>query len=100
MTTLAEPRSPPARPEAPEYAEIRVSYAPLVLTKIRPPQPRARLVEGARLRALLDETGTGLVLVSAPAGYGKTTLLATWLQARAATGPALAWYALDASDNG
>jgi LuxR family maltose regulon positive regulatory protein len=100
MTTLAEPRSPPARPEAPEYAETRVSYAPLVLTKIRPPQPRARLVERARLRALLDETGTGLVLVSAPAGYGKTTLLATWLQARAATGPALAWYALDASDNG
>src|SRR5205823_982598 len=53
--------------------------------------PRPRLAER------LDEaTRRGLVLVCAPAGYGKTSLLASW--ARHCKEP-VAWLSLDASDN-
>src|SRR5262245_23367562 len=99
MTTLAEPRSPPSGDNAPDSADRPVSYSLLVLTKIRVPKLRPRLVDRARLRAGPAGPDVGLVLVSAPAGYGKTTLLATWSQARAQTGPAVAWFALDSSDN-
>ncbi len=40
-----------------------------------------------------------LVLLCAPAGYGKTTLLAEWAQALVQHDVAVAWYALDPSDN-
>jgi LuxR family maltose regulon positive regulatory protein len=43
-----------------------------------------------------------MVLVSAPAGYGKTTLLASWCHARMTVrseSRVAAWYALDSSDN-
>ena len=47
--------------------------------------------------ARLDEgLARGLVLVCAPAGYGKTVLLADW--ARRGTHP-VAWLSLDAGDN-
>ena len=41
------------------------------------------------------------MLVSAPAGFGKTTLLAEWLAARPRTGagPSAAWLSLDRGDN-
>src|SRR5215831_8685003 len=70
----------------------------LVMTKMRQPAPRPRSVNRARLLALLDaEPSAGLILVSAPAGYGKTTLLTAWSHARAEA--SVAWYALDPSDN-
>ena len=71
----------------------------LVLTKLRVPRPRPRLVDRGRLLTFVDTPETGIVLVSAPAGYGKTTLLAAWAEARAQGGPCVAWYSLDASDN-
>ena len=54
---------------------------PLILTKLQPPQLASDIVD--RL-PLLEKLNSGLqkklTLVSAPAGYGKTTLIATWLQ--------------------
>jgi LuxR family maltose regulon positive regulatory protein len=38
-------------------------------------------------------------LVSAPAGFGKTTLLAAWKQALPASKPLVAWVSLDEDDN-
>ncbi len=74
--------------------------SPLILTKLRVPTPRPRLVHRPRLlERLAPELGTGLVLVVAPAGYGKSTLLAEWSQSLKQTGVAVAWYALDASDD-
>jgi LuxR family maltose regulon positive regulatory protein len=50
-----------------------------------------------RLTARLDEgLARGLVLVCAPAGYGKTVLLADWV--RHGRQP-VAWLSLDAGDN-
>jgi LuxR family maltose regulon positive regulatory protein len=40
-----------------------------------------------------------LTLVAAPAGFGKTTLLAEWLAAGSAGGRPAAWVSLDAGDN-
>jgi LuxR family maltose regulon positive regulatory protein len=40
-----------------------------------------------------------LTLVSAPAGFGKTTLLAEWLAATPADGRSVAWVSLDQGDN-
>jgi LuxR family maltose regulon positive regulatory protein len=51
-------------------------------TKLRPPAPRRRLVPRERLVVQLQADPTTmprLVLISAPAGFGKTTLLTQWL---------------------
>jgi LuxR family maltose regulon positive regulatory protein len=69
----------------------------LLATKLHVPRPRPGLVPRPRLAERLDEGLTrGLVLVCAPAGYGKTVLLADW--ARRGQQPA-AWLSLDAGDN-
>ena len=39
------------------------------------------------------------MLVSAPAGFGKTTLLAEWLAAAPSDGRSVAWLSLDQGDN-
>jgi LuxR family maltose regulon positive regulatory protein len=74
---------------------------PLILTKIHVPALRPRIVSRTRLIGqLAPETGTRLILVCAPAGYGKSTLLAEWAQSLLRpAGVVVAWYALDASDN-
>src|SRR5262245_2035241 len=52
-----------------------------------------------RLLVRLDETSAHpLTVIRAPAGYGKTTLLADWARARAPT-TRIAWLSLDSSDN-
>ena len=69
----------------------------LLATKLHVPGPRPGLVPRPRLARRLDEgLGRGLVLVCAPAGYGKTVLLADW--ARCGQRP-VAWLSLDAGDN-
>ena len=71
----------------------------LLETKLYVPRSRRGLVLRSRLIERLDRgTASKLVLVSAPAGFGKTTLLTEWL---AATPAALAderlaaWLSLD-----
>jgi LuxR family maltose regulon positive regulatory protein len=74
--------------------------SPIVLTKLRVPAVRPRLISRARLLDLLTPgKDAGLILVCAPAGYGKTTLLAEWAHSRATSGTAVAWVALDPSDD-
>jgi LuxR family transcriptional regulator, maltose regulon positive regulatory protein len=74
----------------------------LVQTKLVLPRLRRALVERTRLTEKLDQSrGAPLVLVSAPAGFGKTTLLtAAWGEgAPRTTGRgAVAWVSLDARD--
>ena len=69
----------------------------LLATKLYVPRSRPDLVPRPRLTGRLDEgLERGLVLVCAPAGYGKTVLVAGW--AERARFPA-AWLSLDAADN-
>lgn len=69
----------------------------LLSTKLYIPRPHREWVHRPRLIERLDTGFQGkLTLVSAPAGYGKTTLVSDWI-ARSKI-PA-AWLSLDASDN-
>lgn len=71
---------------------------PLFETKLHVPTPRPRLVVRPRLGERLSHaTEVALTLVSAPAGFGKATLLTQWLAA--ADGPATAWLSLDQRHN-
>lgn len=74
----------------------------LVQTKLLLPRPRRALVPRPRLSdALHQGRDAALILVSAPAGFGKTTLLAAALRERVAEGPtgtSVAWVSLDTRD--
>jgi Glucose-6-phosphate dehydrogenase, C-terminal domain len=71
----------------------------LLATKLRPPAVRDQVVPRERLlEPLRSGAGLGLSLVACPAGYGKTTLLASWHEAEAARKP-VAWLTLDEGDN-
>jgi len=71
--------------------------SPLLETKFFVPSPRPGLVQRRRLIELLDRgTTSKLTLVSAPAGFGKSTLLAEWM---AAEGRSVAWLSLDHGDD-
>ena len=72
----------------------------LVATKFSTPRSRGALVPRPRLTSLLDTGAEAtLTLISAPAGFGKTTVLAAWL-ARASTEPrTVAFVSLDESDS-
>jgi LuxR family maltose regulon positive regulatory protein len=69
----------------------------LTESKLRPPAPRPGIV---RRTALVDRLAGGpptpVISVVAPAGYGKTTLLAQWAERRA---PRVAWVSVDERDN-
>ncbi|MCA9988387.1 MAG: AAA family ATPase, partial [Anaerolineales bacterium] len=73
----------------------------LLQTKLHIPVTRGQLVVRPRLLAQLAGGLTGrLTLLSAPAGFGKTTLVAAWARGlKAQAGPALAWLSLDEADN-
>ena len=68
----------------------------LIPSKLRPPRPRLQPVPRHAAVARLVASGEPLVVVSAPAGAGKTLLLAQWAEADAR--PA-AWLQVDAADN-
>ncbi len=75
---------------------------PLLKTKLYVPSPRPNLVARPRLIERLNDglrLGRKLTLVSAPAGYGKTTLLSAWWAATRDQGRELAWISLDERDN-
>ena len=77
---------------------MRSDALPLLLaTKFHRPLPRANLVRRPQLAERLTQGVMGpLTLVSAPAGFGKTTLLAHWL---AESGMPAAWLSLEPGDN-
>jgi LuxR family maltose regulon positive regulatory protein len=76
---------------------------PLLETKLFLPRPRRGLVPRPRLRERLQRgLAAKLMLVSAPAGFGKTTVLVDWMAAVSASGDVVtstAWLSLDAGDN-
>ncbi len=73
---------------------------PLLGTKLHVPRWRRGLVARPRLSERLSRGAeSALTLVSAPAGFGKTTLLGEWLAAAPADGRSVAWLSLDQRDN-
>jgi len=77
-------------------------HPPLLTTKLHRPAPRQDLVDRPHLHHRLDEAlclSHKLILVSAPAGFGKTTLVATWLASSEQHASHAAWLSLDDKDN-
>lgn len=69
----------------------------LLATKLTPPRPPRALIERPRLLAALDGAlSTPLTLLSAAAGWGKTTLLAAWARQHE---DHVAWLSLDELDD-
>ncbi|MCA9923223.1 MAG: hypothetical protein KC421_12665, partial [Anaerolineales bacterium] len=72
----------------------------ILTTKLYTPKPRGQHVSRPHL---IDHLNTGLdcklTIISAPAGFGKTTLVAEWLQQISAGTCQSAWLSLDKVDN-
>lgn len=71
--------------------------SPLLVTKLHLPSPRSPLVQRKRLLEKLNQgLSSKLILISAAAGFGKTTVVSEWVQeAKLPTG----WLSLDERDN-
>jgi ATP/maltotriose-dependent transcriptional regulator MalT len=73
--------------------------APILATKLYIPPPRPKVVPRPRLSERLNEglhRTPGVTLLSAPAGFGKTTLVSEWV---AGCERPVAWLSLDEGDN-
>ena len=88
------------RGELVSYARVMAdSSAALTATKVTPPRPPSRYLRRSRLTDALDasvDAGRGVVLVSAPAGSGKSTLVNGWLDGRDA---GVGWLQVDEGDD-
>lgn len=72
----------------------------MAVTKLRAPTMSEVVVGRPRIAALLDgaiDSSRSLALVSAPAGAGKSTALATWLEGRRDLKSV--WFQIDGADN-
>ena len=76
-----------------DYGES--SSSNLISTKLQPPQLTSDYIPRPRLFRRFDRQRR-LTLVSAPAGYGKSTLLSSWLEILDCP---TAWLSLDENDN-
>ena len=85
-------------PEDPALAPFVPAFDALLLeAKLSVPQARPGAVSRSRLIETARASGCWVVGVTAPAGYGKTTLLAEW--ARAEDDRPVAWVSLDRFDD-
>ena len=72
----------------------------LLTTKLYIPPAHAKLVSRPQLIERLNAGMDGkLTLISAPAGFGKTTLLSEWQASARINALAVAWVSLDEGDN-
>ena len=91
-------RSPMADPSVAAPAGVAMSGQDVLLaTKLHVPRPQPGFVPRPRLvEALGEGLARGRVLVCAPAGFGKTALLADWARG---DGRPVAWLGLDTGDS-
>lgn len=72
----------------------------IVNTKFRPPKQKRRLLKRERLmRDFMRSKDRRLILVTAPAGYGKTTLLSQIFESLSVQRHPVAWLSVDRDDN-
>jgi LuxR family transcriptional regulator, maltose regulon positive regulatory protein len=87
-------RTRPRQVERPAAPQVQLD---VIESKLHIPQPRAGMVSRTALVNRLRTAGSApMMTVSAPAGYGKTTLLAQWSERDSRP---FAWLSLDERDN-
>ncbi len=80
-----------------EGSRCHAERAHLLLTKLNPPRLRSDIVPRPQIIERLErDARRPLTLISAPAGYGKSTIAAQWLESSSL--PAV-WLSLDEGDN-
>ena len=83
--------------EKPPQEMASIHRTPLLATKLHMPRPNAKLVHRSLLyEQLAQGMNCALTLISAPAGFGKTTLLSDFLTR---SGTPVAWLSLEREDN-
>src|SRR5215213_7889810 len=100
MLLAAAASAPSAAARGPQETTMLDNAGSLLETKLYVPRRRRGAVPRPRLSARLEQGAEAkLTLVSAPAGFGKSTLLAEWLAAAPAGARSAAWLSLDHGDN-
>lgn len=88
--------SPPLE-EMARHAATTIPGEPLLATKLRVPQLPLHLVRRPQLAMRLQQAAQRpLTLIAAPAGFGKTTLLASWIEQASLE---VAWITLEHDDD-
>jgi LuxR family transcriptional regulator, maltose regulon positive regulatory protein len=86
--------------QPPSSASAAAGGDPLLLSKLSVPVRRQTLVPRTSLSGRIED---GLVqkltVISAPAGFGKSTLLSTWVSTSASDSRRVAWLSLDSRDD-
>jgi ATP/maltotriose-dependent transcriptional regulator MalT len=67
----------------------------ITLSRIRPPELPANFLSRRHLFELIDDRAPGYTMVVAPAGYGKTSLIAEWAKQ---SKKKVVWYTMSESD--
>jgi ATP/maltotriose-dependent transcriptional regulator MalT len=68
----------------------------ITLSRVRPPELPANFLSRRHLFELIDDRAPGYTMVIAPAGYGKTSLIAEWAKQ---SKKKVAWYTMSESDS-
>src|SRR5881394_4245541 len=87
-------RAAPARPRKTRQPLANLPFE-VVATKLQVPVPRSGMVSRAGLVNRLRGSASPVVTIAAPAGYGKTMLVAQWAQR---DGRPFAWISVDERD--
>jgi LuxR family maltose regulon positive regulatory protein len=88
-----------SEPPPPKGSTLAGKHLRFLATKVVPPRCQG-LIERPRLLALTSQlSDKRLAVVKAPAGFGKTSLAATWLQRLQQGDNALAWLTIDSEDD-
>lgn len=99
MTGRAGPAGPAGGQDAARPARpVAAPAVPPLEVKLRPPAIRPEWVQRRELVRHLAASAATLVLIEAPAGYGKTVLAAQWCAGLPRRRPS-AWVSLDGGDN-
>lgn len=76
------------------------AWSPMITTKLRPPGGSSDTIDRPRLFQLVSAASSArLIVITAPAGFGKTSFAAAWLARLRAAGHHAAWLTIDPEDD-